>query len=43
MKEILFNDLPRYTDWIKQTLSRKDFVIKYKTEEEVVREYDNEK
>ena len=43
MKEILFNDLPRYINWIKHTLSRRDFAIKYKTEEEVIREYDNEK
>ena len=38
-----FNDIPRYSEWPKRLLSLTPFGVKYKTEKEVLREYQDEK
>ena len=40
---ISLNELPKFTDWPKRLLSLESFDVKYKTEKEVLREYQDEK
>jgi len=42
-KIISIEELPEYSDWPKRLLSLESFNIKYKTEKEVLREYQEEK
>ena len=41
-KIISIEELPEYSDWPKRLLSLESFKIKYKTEKEVLREYQEE-
>lgn len=43
MTEIAFNDIARHSSWPKRLLSLEAFSIKFKTEQEVIREFQNEK
>ncbi|MES2413936.1 MAG: hypothetical protein V4614_09055 [Pseudomonadota bacterium] len=40
---IALEDLPKYTDWPKRLLSLESFAVKYKTEKEVLREFNQDK
>ena len=42
-KKISLNDLPKYSDWVKRIFAFEKFDIKYKTEKEVLREFQDEK
>ena len=43
MKEILLNNLPQFSDWIKLALSEQELSVNHKTVQEVIREYQDEK
>lgn len=43
LKRISFDSLPKYSDWPARLISLEEFKIKYKTEKEVLREYEDEK
>ena len=43
MKEILLDNLPQYSDWIKLALSEQGLSVNQKTAKEVLREYQDEK
>ena len=40
---ILLEDLPKYTDWPKRLLDLESFAVKFKTREEVLREFNQDK
>lgn len=40
---IVLEDLPKYTDWPKRLLALESFSVKYKTEKEVLREFNQDK
>ena len=43
MKEILLDNLPQYSDWIRLVLSEKGLTVNQKNVKEVIREYQDEK
>lgn len=43
MNQIDFNDLPDYIDWPKKIIENSDLKIRYKTKEEIFREFGDEK
>ena len=43
MKEILLDNLPEYSDWVKLVLSEQELSVNQKTVKEVMREYEDEK
>jgi len=40
---IVLEDLPKYTDWPKRLVALESFAVKYKTEKEVLREFNQDK